>query len=193
MTAREPVGGARLTHPRQEVHGLEDQMATTDRNSTDTETTERKPQRKPLSRRAILKGSVVAMPAVLTLQSGAALARSSNLISATKTSATDAQGRTLCLDVDSVYSAGGSGQVYDLGEPAYAKVSAITDRDYWTFNGYRPERITEAQMCEQGGVFYARPDRYSWGGWEETKVPRGMLVSATALSSFATDIVLTEL
>ncbi len=47
-------------------------------------------------RRAVLKGAVAAMPMILTLQSGAALARSSNMISASSPdSAIDAEGRTL--------------------------------------------------------------------------------------------------
>lgn len=149
--------------------------------------------RKALSRRALLKGSVATMPAILTLHSGAALARSSNLISGTPSYSRDSQGRTLCLDTDSVYPASRRGDIYDLGDPPYARVSAINDRDYWTRPSYHhSDRISESRMCESGGTYYYR-SRWGWGGWRETKVPRGILVSATALTSFASDIVITDL
>lgn len=146
--------------------------------------------RKAMSRRAILKGSVVSMPAVLTLHSGAALARSSNLISGTQYGATDAQGRTLCLDLDSVYPASDTRDVYDLGEPPYARVSAINDRDHRFQPNNGSDQASEADMCKNGGTYYYKGD---WGGWQETTVPRGMLVSATALTSFASEIVITDL
>ena len=84
-----------------------------------------------LGRRAILKRGVVAMPAILTLQSGAALARSSNLISASHPRTTDRRGRTLCIDSRSVYPAGGrrGARVYDLGNPPHAVVNVIRDGD----------------------------------------------------------------
>ena len=141
------------------------------------------------SRRALLKGSVATLPAILTLQSGAALARSSNLISGTDSSATDSRGRTLCLDVDSVYPAGDLPDVYDLGDPAYARVSAINDRDYRRRPRNQADRVSESRMCNEGGTFYFKDGRR----WQERSVPRGMLVSATALSSFSGDIVITDL
>lgn len=147
-------------------------------------------ERPAVSRRALLKGSVVSMPAILTLQSGAALARSSNLISGTSTSYTDAQGRALCLDVNSVYPAGEQPNVYDLSEPPFARVTRITDRDYRIEPRGGADQISEAGMCDQGGIFYYKG---STGPYAEVNVPRGMLVSATSLSSFAGHIVYTDL
>jgi len=138
-----------------------------------------------VSRRSILRGTVIAMPAILTLQSGAALARSSNLISASTTAYTDAAGRTLCLDVNSVYPADGSGQVYDVGDPPFAKVNAITDREHFTSPN---SAVSEATMCRDGGTYL-----YKDSGWKEVTVPKGILVSATALASFAGGIAITDI
>ena len=183
-----------------------------------------------MHRRALLKGAATTMPMILTLQSGAALARSSNLISATKYGARDEHGRTLCLDLDSVYPAGEYGHKYDLGEPAYGQVFAINNRDHRVRPRYRSRRIGERRMCRRGGTYYYRRrhwwdddgdsdsdsdehddyddyDDYddkgqndfaattntygSYGpnhGWQEVNVPKGILVSATALNSFAGNI-----
>jgi len=142
------------------------------------------------ARRALLKGAVATMPMILTLQSGAALARSSNLISAsTASAALDANGRMLCLDyryADSTYD---NTNVVDVGDPPYAHVCAIKDDDYYiSSNASNPTH--REQMCHDGGTFF----RKTASGFEETNyVPKGMLVSATALSSFAGHIDITEI
>ena len=77
-----------------------------------------------VGRRSILKGAIAAAPVIATLPSGAALARSSNLISATSpTGAFDGYGRTQCLDAS---SGSLSGSVMDLGVPPSGNVSAHT-------------------------------------------------------------------
>ena len=136
---------------------------------------------RPVSRRALLKGTVVTMPAILTLQSGAALARSSNLISAALPGTTDHLDRTLCLDaryVDPVRF--DSHEKYDLGEPADGQVCAINDRDHFLAATAGHGQVDEWEMCERGGTYY-----YKNRGWQQVDVPQGILVSATALSSFA--------
>ena len=143
----------------------------------------------PLSRRALIKGGAAAMPLILTLQSGAALARSSNLIGATSYDATDALGRTLCLDTSSVYPVGGDTAKYDLGEPPYARVTAISDREYHTEPNSGHTDISAAQMCESSQIGFYYKDR----GWQQAQVPQGILVSAAALSSFAGSIYITDL
>ena len=133
-------------------------------------------------RRALIKGAAVALPAILTLQSGAALARSSNMISTTTSDAKDGDGRTLCMDARSVTPVeGDGGNLYDLGEPPHARVQAIEERDYY----WKPSRggwtqIDESEMCERGGTY-----TYNSYGPKTVDVRNGMLVSATALSSFA--------
>lgn len=168
-------------------------------------------------RRKLLHGSVTAMPALLTLQSGAALARSSNLISAAPRGSKDAQGRTLCLESNSVYPLDGSGHLYDLGEPAYGRVSAIHDREYRVSPQLRSRKVSEAEMCNKGGVYYYKDRRGSWSApaaierddeaqsendarargfrrrWKAMKVKKGVIVSATALTSFSGEIKIYDL
>ncbi len=208
-------------------------MSTKDRKeiSEATPDTERQAP-KSISRRAILRGAVTTMPVVLTLQSGAALARSSNLISASRYSSEDRRGRTLCLDTDSVNPVSGSDHVFDLGEPARAHVYAINERDYRVAPHRNARRITEEQICRSGRPGFYRGeygweqvsgDDFEYDGeleyegdddsdgenfllrwdnvrdaryrrrWEEVRVRRGVLVSATALSSFAGSVRVTDL
>ncbi len=163
---------------------------------------------KSISRRSILRGAVTTMPVVLTLQSGAALARSSNLISASRYATKDRRGRTLCLDTESVYPVDGSDHVYDLGEPADAHVFAINEHDHRTAPDRNAPRITEEEICRSGRPGYYQGD-YEWDEdddddddddgdryerrWERVQVRRGVLVSATALSSFAGSVRVTDL
>lgn len=128
-------------------------------------------------RRALLRGAVTAAPMILTLQSGAALARSSNLVSAASpANAKDLNGNTLCMDT--TFASSIDGEVYDLGETPYASVTAIPDRTYTVEPGGDSSSIvTTSEMCEQGGVYY-------YNGDQQVSVQQGMLVSATALTSF---------
>jgi len=141
-----------------------------------------KSQDKPLiARRAIIKGAAGALPTILTLQSGAALARSSNLIRPVTDAATakDANNRTLCLSqrsVDNVYQ---NGQI-DLGPSGYGHVTAITERDYYREPHRRAASVTEQEMCEEGQTVYFRRM-----GWRSKQAPQGWLVSANNLGSFA--------
>ena len=126
-----------------------------------------------VSRRALLRGGVTAMPAILTLQSGAALAVTSNLISASAQGTTDGLGRTMCLDTNSVTHL--SGNVFDLEEPPSAKVTIIPDRDYRVEdNNKSGGEISEGAMCESDATtFY-----YNENGWQPVEVPsRGIVVS----------------
>ncbi len=146
-------------------------------------------------RRALLSGAVKAMPVVLTLQSGAALARSSNVISSSTSSYTDGAGRTLCLNTNSVDTVDATYGLYDLGEPASGHVVAINERDYRVRPRRRASRIDESSMCMRGGTYYYRNRSSSGGtkGWQQVNVSRGVLVSATAVSSFAGNIIITDL
>ena len=166
-----------------------------------------------MGRRAIIKGGLTAMPAILTLQSGAALARSSNLISAAPPETTDRLGRTLCLDTNSVYAVGDSVDVYDLGEPPRAAVNIITDRDYYIRkndphsrkidlhsrrnddhnreNDHHSRRnfykISEGAMCEGGTYWYNDRDG---NGWQSVELPyRGIVVSSGAMTSISEHVI----
>ena len=143
----------------------------------------------PLSRRALMKRGAATLPVILTLQSGAALARSSNLISASHRGTTDRRGRTLCVDKRSVYRAGHSRRVYDLGEPPYARGYAIRDLEFHE----RPDEhspVFRAPAVCRGQTAYYRDSTHD--GWQEVHV-HGFIVSATALRSFAGHIHFTEI
>ena len=135
-------------------------------------------------RRAVLKGAVAAMPMILTLQSGAALARSSNMISASSPdSAVDSEGRTLCLDYRFVDSAYGDGEAVDVDPDGYVSVSAIMPRRYFREPNEGHGEMPPDELCKRGGIGYYKNRT---GPWQQTNyVPKGMLVSATALSSIA--------
>lgn len=206
------------------------------RRTSDNQDSTKEASKSSVSRRALLKGTISAMPAVLTLQSGAAFARSSNLISASPRNHRDRWRRTLCLDLKSVYPVNGSRRLYDLGHPAYGRVGAIRDRDHVGVTRYGVRRVRESEMCTRGGTYYYRAGRnygsrglsesdiqqitqmhagdtgqvtatsasgyYGgqdsyYGGqqsdWRRVTVHRGVLVSATALSSFSGNIVVKDL
>lgn len=158
-------------------------IATSKRGKADSE--------RLVSRRAMLKGSATAMPAILTLQSGAALARSSNLIGTIDYKSPDRLGRTLCLDLDSVTPASSDGRVFDLRAPPagpYAEVTAINERDYYAEANKGSAPVDESQICRDGITAF-----YKDGGWVQIDAPGGM-VSVTALASFAAgSIIVTDL
>ncbi|MBN9462566.1 MAG: hypothetical protein J0H00_15255 [Burkholderiales bacterium] len=167
-----------------------------------------------VGRRAMLRGAAAAVPTILTLHSGAALARSSNLLTVADGAPLDAKGRNLCVDESSVKVEPGPPKGYDLGEPAHANVTAIpTGRTYYRDTGRDGPTVSPQEMCQTGGEFYYKgnpaldaldassasgsEDAAGFGvrmsadwqkknqGWKKVSVPRGGLVSATALASFA--------
>lgn len=148
-----------------------------------------------ISRRRVMKVALATAPIIATLPTGAALARSSNFITSVSSgSAHDRTGKTLCLNANSG-SMNSSGTWMDLGTWPNGSVTAITQRDYRVDDKDSAAPISEAAMCNRGGTFYYEPTAnfgYQHADWREVNVPRGMLVSATALSSFAGSIRFTD-
>jgi hypothetical protein len=139
-----------------------------------------------LDRRGLLRKAVATAPVIATLHSGAALARTSNVITATSIGSQNLS--TLCLDANSGLGPV-SASAIDLGEPPSGYVSAITDRDHRLEANSGSLAVTEAQMCNAGGTYYYKTS----GGWNSVQVPRGIVVSATALSSFAGRLTIKEI
>lgn len=147
-----------------------------------------------VSRRLLLRGATAAVPAILTLQSGAALARSSNLIGANRYGGAQ-DGKYNCLDFDGI-DATDKPNVYDLGSPPMAHVTRIdadsryyrTDPDQESRWGDGPQEVSKPKMCADGGTYYRK------SRWRTTqvRVKRGMLVSATAMTSFSSGINYTD-
>lgn len=137
---------------------------------------------KGVSRRALLSGAKAAVPAIVTLYSGAALARSSNLIS-TSYSQRTVDGKFQCLDTQGLEAVGTS--KYDLGSPPLAHVTRINRystyyKPNWS-GGPSSQEISQPDMCRYGGDFYRR----DWGRFTKVTVKRGGMVSGTALGSFS--------
>ena len=126
------------------------------------------------------------MPAILTLHSGTALARSSNLISASAPGTRDGLGRTLCLDTSSVEPVGDSANVFDCGDPPSATVNIIQERDYFRSKDKSGGDISEDEVCS-GGTVYFKP--VGGGPWEQlTLENKGVVISTGAALSMADGI-----
>lgn len=140
---------------------------------------------KSISRRAIIKGGATVMPAILTLHSGAVLARSSNMISASSPDTTDGMGRTLCVNKSSVVYADDHSEIYDLGEPPYAECNVIRGPTEVQFYESKDKStpIRPGAMCEKGGQFWSKPD--GGGAWVASDLPQGFVASAGAMTSIA--------
>lgn len=141
-----------------------------------------------VSRRALLSGACkVAGPAIVTLYSGAALARSSNLISTSNNNGAE-YGKYRCLDTSSVHDKVGT-NLYDLGSRPMARVTRINStKQYYAIDwqGRRTNTlVSPSTMCNEGKSYF-RKDGYNQ--YTKVSVYKGGMVSATALSSFANNI-----
>ncbi len=149
-----------------------------------------------MSRRSLLSGaSKAAVPVIITLYSGGTLATgaiSSNLISA-KTGQGASGGKFQCLDTSSVYAHPTKANTYDLGNPAMGRVTRINSptKTYYKPGSSGPSSttVTGTKMCTDGGDFYRKD---SFNSYTKVNVKKGVLVSATALSSFSNKITYTD-
>ena len=144
---------------------------------------ERADQPVSLGRRALLRGGAKAMPAILTLQSGAALAASSNLISAAPVGTRDGLGRALCLDKTSVDPVPGSTTLFDLGNPARGNMTAITARNYKAAKNNGAPDVTEDEICMNAGTYYWKDADQPWQ--ELHLANQGVILSSAAVYSFS--------
>lgn len=166
---------------------------------------ERSPRPTPvLTRRMVLRGASAVVPTVLTLHSGAALARSSNLISAATNPGPEG-GRYHCLDFDGLKPTDNP-NVYDLGNPPYAHVTRIdAQTTYYRIEessqssngngavGGQRVQVDPQTMCSDGGTFYRQGATGGFGASNDGfTVKRGALVSAAPLSSFSSGIKYTD-
>jgi hypothetical protein len=156
-----------------------------------TDSAEKTGRPKSFSRRALIKGGVTAMPAILTLQSGAALARSSNLIGEAPAGFSDPEAtHTICVDKSSVTDLGNG--IYDLGPSRYADATLIDNKHQYYITKSEDYPISARAMCEKGsaannGPFYWKDRNYS-PPWRSAELKQGFVVSAGAYSSFAFDV-----
>jgi hypothetical protein len=146
---------------------------------TDNQDQTRDAEPKALSRRTILRGAAVSAPMVLSLGSTAALAVTSNLISASN--APNVDGNYYCLEADSTYDGGGT---YDLGlYPSQNVYGYSAANEYRTEPNNGGSSIVKSgqDVCDEGGIFY-----YQQSGWKQIDVGNGgLMVSIQAMNSFS--------
>ena len=147
----------------------------------------------PVSRRKLLKQAAGTLPLIATLPSGAAYARTSNLLSTATDSPESALVRIgdeeslLCLDTQLITSVEG-GKV-DLGGTEAHAFQIPTQYEY-----QRPGiemSVAPDAVCTEGGQFIYFEGTGPQPGWRQFSLPAienaqgGILVSSMALSSFA--------
>ena len=149
-----------------------------------------------ISRRMVLRGATAAVPTILTLQSGAALAASSHYLATIQdaNAARDSQGYVKCIDTASAVQETSTPRRLDLGPNPDLHMQHITPREYFypktTGSGGDKDRpATMEAVCNQGGEFWFKDSN---GGWQQLvstqpagqqQVAAGFLVSSTASAS----------
>jgi hypothetical protein len=118
------------------------------------------------------------MPVVLTLQSGEALARTSNLLGPAPGARVD--GKVMCLDttLEEIYE---SGKV-DVGDD-WATIYELPDTDFYSAldSGTSGASMTADMACQNGGYLKTHEPGMQW---HKANLPRGgIVVSNTAMTS----------
>jgi hypothetical protein len=139
-----------------------------------------------LQRRAMLRGATVAVPTILTLGSGAALAASSNLLGTNQTPTT---ADVNCLDPRSTQGTLPTNpNVYDLGSPPYGEVTVIPSTNRYR-NPIDNSALTTSQVCQFNGSVQVKYG--GTGPWvSKTRYP-GAMTSVSAMASFGSRILKT--
>jgi len=130
----------------------------------------------PARRRILVRGAAAAVPTILTLRSGAALARSSNLMGVSDGPPADNFYR--CVDERSFIR---DGNQLDFGTSSDVEVTVIRVDGNYAKSEDGTGLVGGPEMCDTGGTFYSQGPET----WNAVTVRRGALVSATALMSFA--------
>jgi hypothetical protein len=147
-----------------------------EKNSRQTGQTENMPPR--LSRRTLLRAGATAMPVILTLQSGEALARTSNLLS--NSTGSRVNNKVMCLDTTGMPTYD-NGKV-DVGNDLMT-VYELPDTDFYP--GYESGKsgtpMTADMACQNGGFLRT----YETGLQKhEANLPQGgLVISNTAMMS----------
>ena len=145
-----------------------------------------------VSRRALLRTTTATAPTILTLASGAAIARSSNLIG---TMANADNKDVLCLDPKSTQGPLTTNpNVYDLGAPAYGEITRfpLTNRYRKNTNNDDDSRdLSPSEACHVDGGLKVK---YNGSGpWVDKTRRMGVIVSNAAAASFGSRIISTDI
>jgi hypothetical protein len=126
------------------------------------------------ARRRLIQGAASTVPVILTLQSGAAWARSSNIIS----ESTEAGGLTedgqyyRCLLLSSVDRVDRGA---DLGEPPSGEYVELKNMTYYTADNAGSPTVSGATVCRNDVPYY-----YKDQGFQQIRVEGGGLVFSAA-------------
>jgi hypothetical protein len=153
-------------------------------NSTPSDQPETIAPVRGVSRRAVLSGAKAAVPAIVTLYSGAALANSSSNLVTVDPQAGTVNGKYNCLDTEGLDWV--RERTYHLGEPPLAHVSRINGYDTFYKPGLNGQpsstRVYGPEMCARGGDYYKK----TWySGFKKVNVKKGGMLSGTAMASFS--------
>jgi len=155
-----------------------------------------------ISRRMLLRGASAAVPTILTLQSGAALATTSSMMIGTAPSSSGAMnnGNVQCLEMKGSWTGNASLSQLDVSNDPNLHVQLIPYRDPVAAPYYRSYLNSGGQlkptdttvgiddMCSEGGFFFYKDGGITGqaqllGNGQQLKA--GFLVSSTALASFS--------
>jgi hypothetical protein len=126
------------------------------------------------SRRRLLQGAASTVPMILTLQSGAALARSSNIISeTTEAGALTEDGQYYrCLLLSSVDRVDKGA---DLGEPPSGEYVEIKNMTYYTDDNASSPTVSGATVCKNDVTYF-----YKDQGFKQIRIEGGGLAFSAA-------------
>jgi hypothetical protein len=138
----------------------------------------------PISRRALIRGASAAVPAILTLHSGSAVAAMASAALITPTNQPQG-GNYLCFSEVTADTATGK---YVFRPPVFGgDVTVIPGHEaYYTQRGATASRqVSPLDMCSNvngQSEFWYQPGGH--GSWQQIQVNRGIVVSCDALGSF---------
>lgn len=142
-----------------------------------------------LSRRSLLRTTTATVPTILTLASGSAIARSSNLIGTIADAGTN---DALCLKPSSTQGPLPTNpNVYDLGAPAYGEVTRFPRVHRYRKPSDPGTDISPSKACRVDGALQVK---YNGSGpWVNKTRTAGVMVSNAAAASFGTRIISTDI
>lgn len=132
-----------------------------------------------MSRRKLLKQGSAAMPAILTLQSGSALAQSSVYVGDSGDGTPPHIGNIICLDTTNAEPLP-NGRTYKFVN-TFTDVNMLPDGEYYPEDNRSSTPTDAYSFCRSGGKMWLKD-----GGFHPVEIPKdGIIMSASAVSSLA--------
>jgi hypothetical protein len=140
-----------------------------------------------VSRRTLLRGAAIAAPTLVTMNTASAALALSSVRTYTSIDRGQPDGNYYCLAENTTLGPpiSGNPNALQVNSTTAPTVYRIPERDYRTAKNNGAPAVTEVQMCRNsassGTPYYYKPSGGS--SWSEVRVKRGVLMSATAMSS----------